>query len=345
MRDTTGRYHPERMEGVTLMLIAVVALAIAFDYINGFHDTANAIATSVATRALHPRQAIVMATAFNFIGAFAGTAVAKTIGSGLVDEQTTTQAVVMAALLGAITWNLVTWWFGLPSSSSHALIGGLLGSTLVASGFGAFNVGGIVGKVVIPMIGSPLLGFVGAFGLMLLIYWTFRRVHRRPLGRVFKRLQVVSAGFMAFSHGSNDAQKTMGIVTLALFSAGVIPDVTVPTWVIVVAATALSLGTAIGGWRIMRTMGHRVADLEPVHGFAAETTAATILFTTAHLGIPVSTTHVISSAIMGVGSSRGPRGVRWGVARNILVAWVVTIPAAASVAALAWVVLNGVGLA
>jgi PiT family inorganic phosphate transporter len=333
------------MEGVTLMLVAVILLAVLFDYINGFHDTANAIATSVATRALHPRQAIAMATIFNFVGAFAGTAVAKTIGSGLVEEQTTTQAVVMAALLGAITWNLVTWWLGLPSSSSHALIGGLLGATLVASGLGAFNVGGIVGKVLIPMVASPLLGFVGAFGLMILIYWAFRKVRRRPLGRVFKRVQVVSAGFMAFSHGSNDAQKTMGIVTLALFSAGVIPDVTVPTWVIVLAATALSLGTAIGGWRIMRTMGHRVADLEPVHGFAAETTAATILFTTAHLGIPVSTTHVISSAIMGVGSSRGPRGVRWGVARNILVAWVLTIPAAASVAALAWFILSVVGLA
>ncbi len=345
MRHAARGYHPQRMEGVTLMLVAVVVLAVAFDYINGFHDTANAIATSVATRALHPRQAIVMATAFNFIGAFAGTAVAKTIGSGLVEEQTTTQAVVMAALLGAIAWNLLTWWLGLPSSSSHALIGGLLGSTLVASGVGAFNLSGIVGKVLVPMVVSPLFGFVGAFGLMILIYWVFRKVSRRPLGRVFKRLQVLSAGFMAFSHGSNDAQKTMGIVTLALFSAGVIPDVTVPTWVIVLAATALSLGTAIGGWRIMRTMGHRVADLEPVHGFAAETTAATILFTTAHFGIPVSTTHVISSAIMGVGSSRGPRGVRWGVARNILVAWVVTIPAAATVAALAWFLLNVAGLA
>jgi len=333
------------MQDLDLMLVAVVVLAVCFDYINGFHDTANAIATSVATRALHPRQAIAMATTFNFVGAFAGTAVAKTIGSGLVDEQTTTQAVVIAALLGAITWNILTWWLGLPSSSSHALIGGLLGSTLIASGVGAFNVGGIVGKILIPMIASPVLGFIGAFGLMLGIYWVFRKVHRRPLGRAFKRIQVISAGFMAFSHGSNDAQKTMGIMTLALFSAGVIPDVTVPVWVIVVAATALSLGTAIGGWRIMRTMGHRVADLEPVHGFAAETTSATILFTTAHFGIPVSTTHVISSAIMGVGSSRGPRGVRWGVARNILVAWVVTIPAAASVAALAWLLLSMLGLA
>jgi PiT family inorganic phosphate transporter len=332
------------MEGVTLLLVVVILLAVVFDYINGFHDTANAIATSVATRALHPRQAIVMAAAFNFIGAFAGTAVAKTIGSGLVDEETTTQGVVVAALVGAITWNLITWARGLPSSSSHALIGGLIGATVIASGAQALRIDGIVGKVLVPMIVSPLIGFSVAFVLMLSIYWIFRRARRRPLGRIFRRVQVVSAGFMAFSHGSNDAQKTMGIITLALFSAGVIPDVTVPTWVIVVAATALSLGTAIGGWRIMRTMGHRVADLEPVHGFAAETTAASILFTTAHLGIPVSTTHVISSAIMGVGSSRGPRGVRWGVAGNILAAWVVTIPAAALVAAVTWIGLNLAGL-
>jgi PiT family inorganic phosphate transporter len=332
------------MEETTLLLIVVVLLAVAFDYINGFHDTANAIATSVATRALHPRHALAMAAAFNFIGAFAGTAVAKTIGSGLVDEQTTTQTVVVAALVGAITWNLLTWAAGLPSSSSHALIGGLLGATAVAAGTGAFRTEGIVGKVLVPMVISPLIGFVGAFILMLAIYWLFRNARRRPLGRAFRRMQVVSAGFMAFSHGSNDAQKTMGIITLALFSAGVIPDVTVPVWVIVAAATALSLGPAVGGWRIMRTMGHRVAHLEPVHGFAAETTAATILFTTALLGIPVSTTHVISSAIMGVGSSRGPRGVRWGVARRILVAWVVTIPAAAAVAATTWFVLRVIGL-
>ena len=332
------------MEGVTLLLVVVVLLAVVFDYINGFHDTANAIATSVATRALHPRQAIAMAAAFNFIGAFAGTAVAKTIGSGLVQEETTTQAVIIAALVGAIVWNLVTWSLGLPSSSSHALIGGLLGATVVASGTDALKVGGIVGKVLVPMIASPVIGFVGAFGLMLGIYWIFRKARRRPLGRFFRRIQVLSAGFMAFSHGSNDAQKTMGIITLALFSAGVIPDVSVPVWVILASATAMSLGTAIGGWRIMRTMGRRVVDLEPVHGFVAETTSATILLATAHFGIPVSTTHVISSAIMGVGSSRGPRGVRWGVARNIMVAWVLTIPAAAGVAGLSWIVLHLVGL-
>jgi inorganic phosphate transporter, PiT family len=332
------------VEGITIMLVIVVALAIAFDYINGFHDTANAIATSVATRALHPRQAIAMAAAFNFIGAFAGTAVAKTIGAGLVDEQTTTQGVIVAALVGAITWNLLTWYWGLPSSSSHALIGGLFGATIIAAGPTALKTQGILDKVVVPMISSPLIGFAIAFALMVALYWLLRGFSRHPLQRVFRRLQVISAGAMAFSHGSNDAQKTMGIITLALFSAGVIPDVTVPTWVIIVAATALSLGTAVGGWRIMHTMGHRVVKLEPVHGFAAETTAATVIYTAAHLGMPVSTTHVISTAIMGVGSARGARGVRWGVARNILLAWVITIPASAIVAAVTWLLLHTVGL-
>jgi len=331
------------VEGVTLSLLLVIALAVVFDYVNGFHDTANAIATSVATRALQPRHAILMAASFNFIGAFAGTAVAKTIGAGLVDEETTTQAVVMAALIGAISWDLITWWVGLPSSSSHALIGGLLGATIVAAGVGALQIDGIVNKVLIPMLTSPLLGFVGAFLLMLALYWTFRRAKRKPMARIFRRLQVISAGYMAFAHGSNDAQKTMGIITLALFSAGVIPTIDVPPWVIVVSATALSLGTAVGGWRIMHTMGQRVVKLEPVHGFAAETTAATVLLGTAYLGMPVSTTHVISSAIMGVGSARGPKGVRWGVARRILLAWVITIPASAAIAALSWFPLHAIG--
>jgi PiT family inorganic phosphate transporter len=331
------------LEGVTFALVIVVALAVVFDYINGFHDTANAIATSVATRALSPRYAILMAASFNFIGAFAGTAVAKTIGAGLVEEATTTQTVIVAALLGAIAWNVFTWYLGLPSSSSHALIGGLLGSTIVAAGFGALKTDGLIGKVLVPMISSPLIGFVAAFLLMLALYWIFQKAKRKPMARIFRRLQILSAGYMAFSHGSNDAQKTMGIITLALFAAGVIPSVEVPVWVIVLAASALSLGTAVGGWRIMRTMGQRVAVLEPVHGFAAETTAATILLVTAHLGMPVSTTHVISSAIMGVGSARGPKGVRWGVARRILLAWVITIPAAGTVAALSWLVLETVG--
>ena len=332
------------MEGVTLGLVVVVALAILFDYINGFHDTANSIATSVATRALRPAHAILMAAAFNFIGAFAGTAVAKTIGAGLVDEATTTQAVVGAALIGAIAWNLITWRLGIPSSSSHALIGGLLGATVIAAGTEALNVPGIVNKVLIPLVTSPMIGFLGAFMLMVALFWIFRNAARRPLARRFRRLQVFSAGFMAFSHGSNDAQKTMGIITLALFSAGVIPTNDVPWEVIVISATAISLGTAAGGWRIMKTMGHKVVELEPIHGFAAETTAATVIFGAAHFGMPVSTTHVISSAIMGVGTSKGVRGVHWGVARSILVAWVVTIPAAATMGALAWVVLNGLAI-
>jgi PiT family inorganic phosphate transporter len=329
---------------VTPFLVFVIGLAVAFDYINGFHDTANAIATSVATRALRPAHAVAMAAFFNFVGAFAGTAVAKTIGAGLVDEMTTTQVVVAAALIGAIVWNLVTWRYGIPSSSSHALIGGLLGATIIAAGVGALKLDGIVTKVLVPLVSSPVIGFVIAFCLMVALFWTFRNAARRPLARRFRRLQLVSAGFMAFSHGSNDAQKTMGIITLALFSAGVIDSVDVPWEVIVISATAISLGTAAGGWRIMKTMGHRVVELEPIHGFAAETTAATVIYTAAHFGMPVSTTHVISSAIMGVGTSKGAHGVRWVVARGILVAWVITIPITMAIGAAAWAVLDVLGL-
>jgi PiT family inorganic phosphate transporter len=343
--DATSSPRGLPIEGVTLFLLFIIALAIAFDYINGFHDTANAIATSVATRALRPQYALLMAAAFNFIGAFAGTAVAKTIGAGLVDEQTTTQTVVAAALIGAITWNLITWWLGLPSSSSHALIGGLLGATVIAAGVGALNIEGIVSKVLIPLVTSPILGFVIAFSLMIVLTWIVHRYHRKPLAGIFRRMQIFSAGFMAFAHGSNDAQKTMGIITLALFSAGVIESIEVPFWVIVVSATALSLGTAMGGWRIMHTMGHRVVKLEPIHGFAAETTAASIIYGGAAFGIPLSTTQVISSAIMGVGASKGLRGVRWGVARRILYAWLLTIPAAATIGAASWVLMNAIEVA
>ena len=231
-----------------------------------------------------------------------------------------------------------------PSSSSQALVGGLIGATVVAAGTGALNVQGIVNKVLVPGITSPLIGFTGAFVFMLVLYWVFQKAKRKPMARAFRRLQVVSAGYMAFAHGSNDAQKTMGIITLALFSAGVIPTNDVPPWVIVISATAISLGTAVGGWRIMHTMGQRVAELEPIHGFAAETTAATVLIGTAHFGMPVSTTHVISSAIMGVGSARGTKGVRWGVARRILLAWLITLPASGTIAAAAWFVLNAIGV-
>jgi PiT family inorganic phosphate transporter len=325
---------------LTVPVLAVMALALAFDYVNGFHDTANAIATSVSTRALKPQWAIVMSAAANFLGALTGTAVATTIGAGLISHQAEGQAVIAAALVGAITWNLVTWRLGIPSSSSHALIGGLLGAAAVAAGFGTWNVGGIVGKVLLPLVGSPVAGFVLALLLMVVIFNVFRRAHPRTMNDSFRRLQVLSAAFMAFSHGSNDAQKTMGVMTLALLTAGLIPEFKVPIPVILAAATAMSLGTAAGGWRIIRTMGSRVVKLDPVHGFAAETTAASVIFIASHFGMPVSTTHVISGAIMGAGSSDRFNAVRWAVARNIGIAWVLTLPAAAGVAAIAYLVLR-----
>ena len=327
--------------GLTYAVLAVMALALAFDYVNGFHDTANAIATSVSTRALKPQWAIAMSAAANFLGALTGTAVAKTVGAGLISHQAEGQTVVAAALVGAIAWNLVTWRLGIPSSSSHALIGGLLGAAAVAAGVDAWNVGGILGKVLLPLIGSPVAGFLLAFLLMVFIFNLFRRAHPRFMNESFRRIQVLSAAFMAFSHGSNDAQKTMGIMTLALIAAGALPaDASIPLWVIVLAASAISLGTAAGGWRIIRTMGQRVVKLDPVHGFAAETTAASIILTASHFGMPVSTTHVISSAIIGVGSSDRLSAVRWGVAGNIVIAWILTIPASAAVAAVAYLVLS-----
>ena len=328
------------LEGFTLTLLVVLGLAIAFDYINGFHDTANSIATSVSTRALKPSWAIAMSAVANFAGALTGTAVAKTVGSGLIDTNVESQSVIAAALVGAIVWNLITWRLGIPSSSSHALIGGLLGASLIASGIDAWQIDGIVNKVLLPLVASPIFGFLVGLMLMVVIFNVFRRAHPAKLNGVFRRLQVLSAAWMAFSHGSNDAQKTMGIMTLALVTAGVIPEFVVPLWVVLVAATAISLGTAAGGWRIIKTMGSRVVKLDPVHGFAAETTAASVIFTASQLGMPVSTTHVISSAIMGVGTSDRFKTVRWGVARSIVTAWVLTLPASGLVAALAYLILN-----
>ncbi len=332
-------------EGLSLLLITVVLLAVAFDYINGFHDTANAIATSVSTRALRPDHAILMSASANFLGALTGTAVAKTIASGIAvtPDGSAGQIIVAAALIGAIIWNLITWRLGIPSSSSHALIGGLIGAVIAASGTGALKMDGIINKVIIPLVTSPVAGIVLGFALMVVILNVFRRGHPRRLNDRFRRLQVVSAAFMAFSHGSNDAQKTMGIITLGLIGGGILPkDAPIPIWVILLAASAISLGTAAGGWRIIRTMGQRVVKLDPVHGFAAETTAATIILTASHFGVPVSTTHVISSAIMGVGSSDRLSAVRWGVAGNILIAWILTIPASGAAAWLAWEVLSRV---
>jgi PiT family inorganic phosphate transporter len=327
-------------EGFTWALIAVLGLAIAFDYINGFHDTANAIATSVSTRALKPQWAIAMSAAANFVGALTGTEVAKTIGAGLIEPQFEGQAVVAAALVGAIFWNLFTWRLGIPSSSSHALIGGLLGASAGAAGFGAWQLDGVRDKVLVPLVSSPIVGFLLGLTVMVVIFNLFRRAHPKSMNDRFRRLQILSAAYMAFSHGSNDAQKTMGVMTFALLTAGVIQVFEVPFLVKIAAATAISLGTAAGGWRIIKTMGTRVVKLDPVHGFAAETSAATIIFGASQLGMPVSTTHVISSAIMGTGASDRFNAVRWGVARTIGVAWVLTIPASGTVAALSYVVLR-----
>ena len=331
-----------------LALVAIFALAVTFDYINGFHDTANAIATSVATRALKPEYAILLSATANFVGALVfGVAVATTVGSKIVNDNLILgngSTVLMAALLGAIAWNLITWRLSIPSSSSHALIGGLIGGAWAAAGTGAVQWDQFAGKVLVPLFSSPILGIVIGFGLMVAILNVFVRADPRHMNDRFRKMQIVSATYMALAHGSNDAQKTMGIMTLALFSAKAIPDKTVPVWVILMAATAMSFGTAAGGWRIMKTMGQRVVKLDPVHGFAAETTAASIILVASHFGMPVSTTHVISTAIMGVGTSDRIKAVRWGIARSIVTAWVLTIPATAVIAGTAYLLLHGVGL-
>ena len=318
-----------------LTLIAVVAVALFFDFTNGFHDTANSIATSVSTRALSPRQAVLMAAVLNFLGAFASFAVAATIATGIVDPDAITLDIILAGLVGAITWNLVTWFFGLPSSSSHALIGGVIGSAVAAEGWDVVNWSGIKDKVLIPSLLAPFLGFAGAFALMLGLVWLIRRRSPARVNRVFRRAQLVSGGFVAFTHGTNDAQKTMGIICLALVSTGHLDaDFSrPPTWVIVTAALAMAAGTYAGGWRIIRTLGQRVAKIDPPQGFAAQTATAGVLWTTAHFGFPVSTTHTVSGSVIGAGAFRGVHAVRWGVAGNILVAWVLTIPMAGLVGA------------
>ena len=317
-------------------LIAIVVVALVFDYTNGFHDAANAIATAVSTRALTPRVALALAGVANLVGALLSTEIAKTVGKGIVDpgllKGTNGLVVVFAALVGAIAWNLITWYFGLPSSSSHALIGGLVGSALAAGD--AVKWHGVYTKVIKPMIISPLVGFALGAILMLIILWLVRRGSPRRVNRGFRYAQIVSSTAMAYGHGVQDAQKTMGVITLALIVTGNLSaDADVPLWVILSAATAISLGTFSGGARIMRTLGRRVIKMDPAAGFAAQTVASSVLFTTAHYGLPVSTTHVITSSIMGVGATRKLSAVRWGVAGNIAVAWVLTIPAAGLVAA------------
>ena len=314
-------------EPALLTLILVVTLGLAFDFINGFHDTANSIATSVATRVLSPGRAVSMAAVLNVAGALTGTAVASTVGKGIVPTEVATQQLVVAALVSAIIWNLLTWWYGIPSSSSHALIFSIVGAGVAAAGEDAIQVSGVT-KVLRGMVFSPLLGFVGALLLLFVLLWAFARSRPRFVGNTFGRLQIVSAAYMAFSHGSNDAQKTMGVITLALASyhGWTGDEWAVPLWVVLSAAVAMGLGTAVGGWRIVRTMGLKVVELRPIDGFAAETAAATVIEVASRLGIPVSTTHVISSAIMGVGATRRASAVRWGVAGRIVAAWVVTLP-------------------
>jgi PiT family inorganic phosphate transporter len=322
--------------GLELTLFAVVAIALFFDFTNGFHDTANSIATSVSTRALSPRAAVLSAAVLNFLGAFASFKVAATIATGIVDQEIITLEVVLAGLVGAITWNLTTWYVGLPSSSSHALIGGMIGSAVAAEGLNVIKWEGLWEKVLIPSLLAPFLGIGVAAGLMVIVLWTIRRRAPGTVNRIFRRLQLVSGGFVAFTHGTNDAQKTMGIIALALVASGHLsPEFErPPTWVIVSAAAAMALGTYAGGWRIIKTLGTRVAKLEPPQGFAAQTACASILWTTAHYGFPVSTTHTISGSVLGAGATTKFSAVRWGVAGNILLAWVLTIPCAAAVGAL-----------
>ncbi|MGZ4357445.1 MAG: anion permease [Gaiellaceae bacterium] len=318
---------------MTLLVITVV-VALLFDFTNGFHDTANSVATSISTRALSPRLAVLIAAIANLAGAFATTAVAKTVGKGIIDSGLANEKTVLAAVLGAIVWNLLTWWLGLPSSSSHALIGGLVGAALVQSGEKGVAWHGVAHKVVIPAVWAPTLAFVGAFVLLLAIYWVFQRLTPGVTNRSFRLGQLVTGTWVGFAHGANDAQKTMGVIALALYAHGDLSHFYIPTWVKLAAGLAIGAGTYTGGWRIIRTLGQRVYQMDPPGGFAAQATAGAVLFASTKYGYPLSTTHVVSGAVMGSGATRRLSAVRWGVAGNIVVAWILTIPASAAVAAL-----------
>ena len=321
------------MFDIPVLLALIVLVALIFDFTNGAHDCANAIATVVSTKVVTPRFAVGAAALLNLGGALLGTEVAKTLGSGIVLPHVVegSHVLVLAALVGAIAWNCITWYFGIPSSSSHALIGGLIGAAIADAGFGALNGKGILDKVLIPLVASPLAGFLMGYLIMWIIFWICARVHRRRVNGIFRRLQLVSAGFMAISHGLNDAQKTMGIITLALLIFGKIDAVEVPLWVKLSCAGAMALGTAVGGWKIVKTMGHRIFKLEPVHGFAAETSAAMVITGASMMGAPVSTTHTITACIFGVGSTKRLSAVRWNVAGSLVTAWLLTLPAAGTV--------------
>lgn len=352
-----------------VLLTLVMIVAFLFEYVNGFHDSANAISTVVSTKALSPRHAILYAATLDFTGAFFGTHVAHTIGAGMVAPESITQLVILCALLGAVTWNLLTWYLGLPSSSSHALIGGLLGAAITHAYFNlnkayelilrmpsfrlqhpaldVVNGHNVVYKVLIPMICSPILGFIVGFLVILILLKIFYNMRPELLNKLFRRLQLFSSGFLAFSHGSNDAQKTMGIITLSLMTAGVIQNKTfaIPVWVICACALTLSLGTMTGGWKIIRTMSSKVIKMKPIHGFSVELASASIITTASHFGFPVSTTHIISTAIMGVGSMVKVSAVKWGIVKNIVTAWVCTIPVCMLLSAIFYFILMKTPLA
>jgi PiT family inorganic phosphate transporter len=324
------------MDANLLAVTTLVVVALIFDYINGFHDAANSIATVVSTRVLTPGKAVIWAAFFNFVAAFTfGTAVAKTVGSGLVDISIVTFAVIFAGLMGAIVWDLITWYYGLPTSSSHALIGGYAGAALTKAGWGAIIVSGWT-KTLIFIVLAPLIGMVLGFTLMVAILWTFSPTAPGRVDHWFRRLQLVSAAAYSLGHGGNDAQKTMGIIAGALYAGGYIPEFRIDLWVVLIAHAAIALGTLSGGWRIIHTMGSRITKLQPVGGFAAETAGAISLFTATHLGVPVSTTHTITGAIIGVGSIKRLSAVRWGVAGRIVWAWILTIPASAAISAVTY---------
>ncbi len=319
---------------------AVVLLALAFDYINGFHDTANAIATSVSTRAIAPKTAVIMAATLNFLGAMISTGVAKTIGGDIVTApEMINGEIIVAALVGAIFWNLLTWWYGIPSSSSHALIGGIIGAVLISVGPEALQVGGI-GKIFISLVASPILALVLGYIVMKILLILFGRFSPIVLNDRFRNMQLVSAALMSFSHGSNDAQKAMGIITLTLVASGHLQTLDVPIWVKIACATAMALGTAAGGWKIIATVGSKIFKLESINGFAADLNSAITIFTATLLHLPVSTTHVVSGSIMGVGTAMRVKAVNWSTARSMVFAWFITIPLSAGVSALAYVVID-----
>ncbi len=322
------------------LLVCVIVFSIIFDFINGFHDTANAIATSVSTRVLSPRNAIAMATVLNLLGAVSGTAVAKTVGSGLVDAGSVTQLTVLSALVAAIIWDLLTWYFGLPTSSSHAVLSSLVGAAVATSGIRVV-IGMGVFKILIGLIVSPIVGLFLGYFIMEFLSRYFCNHSPSLVNNIFSRFQILSAAYMAFSHGNNDAQKTMGIITMALVSFYHLPTFNVPLWVVVVCAASMAMGTAVGGWRIIKTLGTKLAQLRPINGFAAETAAATVIEIASRIGLPLSTTHVITASIMGVGASKRLSSVRWILGGNIVAAWIITIPACV---ALAWAICKGLVL-